>query len=684
MFGVFLYLYFLAVGFLYADMLYSEKGIFFRSWMGGVFGNVVLMVGIIVPSMCFDFTILSHIVLVVCSIVPYFVIKYSRKEKFFDKTVFRSAGEDQLDLKTFLAVVIPITLIICVLMTNHILAPFENRGVAAGQSTYGDLQMHLGFVTSIAEQKEFPPEYPFLSGTVLNYPFFVDMLSSSLYLFGTSLRFAILLPSYVISLLLVMGFFILSYALTKRKAASVLATVFFFFCGGFGFSYFFEGAKADTTVFTRIFTGYYKTPTNLNEMNIRWANSICDMIVPQRATMAGWFMVIPAIWMLVEAAKTKSRKQFIILGVIAGCMPMVHTHSFLALGIISAVMLFLYLPLRKDKNKGKKSETGVLSKKAVNLRIFAGITLTMELRFRKGSDNGKKPDTAELKEYIVNWALFAGITLIIALPQLFFWTFSQTSGNDAFLDYQFNWVNHNDPYLWFYLKNWGIIALFAVPAVFTASKDNKKLFAGCLLIFILAEFIKFQPNEYDNNKLFFITYMVLVILVSNWLVMMWDVMRGVKGRVYLAVVVILAGTLSGTLTIGREYYSGATLMTFSDKDIEMAEFIMDNTDENSVFLTTTSHINPVVSLAGRSVYLGSSLYVFFHGMGNEMGDRKEVMKQIYGAYDSSMVRSLAEENGIDYIVIGERERAEFEINNDAFIDLNIIYSTDDRVIYAVE
>ena len=45
--------------------------------------------------------------------------------------------------KIFLFLIIPVTLLICLLMVNHILAPYANGAVSSGQSTYGDLQMHL-------------------------------------------------------------------------------------------------------------------------------------------------------------------------------------------------------------------------------------------------------------------------------------------------------------------------------------------------------------------------------------------------------------------------------------------------------------------------------------------------------------------------------------------------------------
>lgn len=638
--GIILYIYFLVIGFLYANELFRSKNIYFRAWMGGVFGNVILMAGIVIPSLIFDFTILSHTVLAVLAAAPYVWIAMNKKDKLSikDRLITDNASTQvMMDTKVFVCLILPLTLVMGVLFTNHILAPYGDGAYASGQCTYGDLQMHLSFITSIAEQKSFPPEYSLLAGTKLNYPFFVDMLSSSLYLFGTPLRWAVLIPSYVISMLLAMGFYIVAYTLTKRKSAAVLATVFFFLNGGLGFAYFFEGSKADIKAFTEIFTGYYHTPTNYNEHNIRWANTICDMIIPQRTTMAGWCTVLPALWMLIEAIKTNSRRIFVVLGAFAGCMPMIHTHSFLALGLISAVMFFMYLG-------GKTNE--------------------------------------ERKNYLINWVIYGAIAIGMAMPQLFYWTFTQTTGNESFLRYQFNWVNHNDPYFWFYLKNWGITALFAVPAIMWADKDNKKLLAGCAFIFVLAEFILFQPNEYDNNKLFFIVYMILIMMVSGWLVSMWDKLKGVKGRGYLAAVTIIAGTLSGTLTIGREYHSGAMYQTFSKDAIAMSEYIKENTPANAVFLTGAHHTNPVCTLAGRTIYLGSSLYVYYHGMGDEYYSRKSAMEKAYkGTYED--MTKFCKENGIEYVYVGASEKNEIKPNGTMLSQLEKVHSIGAETLYKI-
>lgn len=637
MIGIFIYLFFILLGYIYSSYIFKNHDIYFRSWMGGIFGNVLLMAGIVLPSLFLNFTHLSHIVLIVLSVLPLiYIVKKTGIKKFNNLLVCKCGVESGINIKILLFIILPIILLISLLMTNHILAPYETGGVASGQSTFGDLQMHLGFITSIAEQKAFPPNYAFLDGYTLNYPFFVNMLSASLYLFGTSLRLAVLIPSYFLTALLVTGFYIIAYRLTQNTASAILSTLLFFFGGGFGFSYFFDGAKADTTIFTKIFTDFYQTPTNLPDINLRWVNPICDMIIPQRTTMAGWCMFFPTLWLLLEGLETNQKKHFIILAILAGSMPMIHTHSFLALGIISAVLFFAYII--KTPNK---------------------------------------------KDYLKNWIIYGSIVFIIAAPQLIFWTFSQTINNNSFLRFSFNWVNNDDPYFWFYLKNWGITALFAVPAIMYASKNNKKLLLACGFMFFIAEFIVFQPNEYDNNKLFFIVYMILLITVSDWLVHIWHALKGVKGRLYLAIIIIIAGTLSGTLTIIREYKSGATYQTFSDDDIKMSIYIRENTPSDALFLTSTSHLNPVVTLAGRNVYVGTYFYVSLHGMNDEYSKRNDEIKNIYtGTYDE--LELFCKEKNIDYVYIGENEKMENSPSEEIIENLEVLYNCGTETLYKIK
>ena len=240
--GVLIYILFLLIGFLYSNMYFKEKDVFFQVWAGGLIGTLGLMWGIIPFAFIFGFSITAHLVLLAVFLGAYILLFYLKKQKVSDikNNIRYVKSEAPMTWQIFLCLIIPVSVIMWVLLTNHVMAPYEGGGVASGQSTYGDLAMHMGIITSVAERGVFPPSHNLLAGHRLGYPFLIDTLSSSLFLFGTPLRWAVLVPSYVCCILLAMGFYFLAYKLVKRRSAAVLATVLFFIGGGFGFAYFFQ------------------------------------------------------------------------------------------------------------------------------------------------------------------------------------------------------------------------------------------------------------------------------------------------------------------------------------------------------------------------------------------------------------------------------------------------------------
>lgn len=639
MLGVLIYIYFLVIGYIYSRALFKDKSLLFNIWLGFIIGNVVAMIGVCISSLFLGFNKTSHIIVIAITGILAGFLCLKNKEK--DLTVrYGLKNKSEMSYKTFLLLVLPFTLLIGFLFNSHVLSEFESGGYAGGQSTYGDLSMHLAFITSIEEQGIFPPDYPLLSGTKLNYPFFVDMLSSSLYLFGTSLRMSVIIPSIVLSMLIIMGIYYLAYKITSNKAASILAVIFILLCGGFGFAYFLDGSKEDITNFTDIFTAFYHTPTNYNEHNIRWSNTICDMIIPQRTTMAGWAVIMPCLWFLFDGVMENKRKSFIILGLLASCMPMIHTHSFLALGLISAGTFATFL-------------------------------------FRKGFKEN-------IKDYIINWVIYGAIVLLIAFPQLFYWTFSQTMNNDSFVRYKYNWVNSQDPYIWFYLKNLGIIALFLIPSLIYAKKDKKRIFLSCLPLVIIAELFIFQPNDYDNNKLFYIAYFIFVILICDYLIHLWDKFKDEKAsRIFFATIIIFLGTFSGILTITREWISGGELQIYAEDTIKLAEFVKNNTPKDAVFLTGGEHLNPVATLGGRNIYLGADVYVFFHGFSDEYITRRQNVEDIYNGENADLM-AFCEENNISYVYVGTYEKNDYDIKENTFEKLDKVFEYGDCILYEVK
>ena len=226
----------------------------------------------------------------------------------------------------------------CYCLYTHTIVGNADGSMHTGQSTYGDMNMHFSFITSIANQQTFPPEYSLLPGHKLSYPFLCDSVSSSLYLMGASLRLAYVLPMLGAILQVFMGFYCLIKYWFGRSATALIAWILFFWNGGLGFVYFDNAEKIH-----KIFTEFYMTPTNYLDKNLRWVQVMVDMLIPQRATLFGWAILFPLLAFLFRAIAERKKKLFVMAGVAAGALPMIHTHSFLALGMICAVWLLLDL-----------------------------------------------------------------------------------------------------------------------------------------------------------------------------------------------------------------------------------------------------------------------------------------------------------------------------------------------------
>ena len=244
-------------------------------------------------------------------------------------------------------------------------------------TTYGDMLLH----TSIAagtRNMSFPPEYVILPGEMLNYPFLSDTLSTTFMLFGWDLRTAMMVPGILMMALTFSGYMILAERMAETKKGAVLAMLLFFLNGGLGFMYLVDmqgvslGSAGNNELqsavglwerIKAVLNGWYQTPANHAEFttyNLRWSNVIVDMMLPQRTTLCGWAMLMPCLYLLYDFVRPADRlplgvsilsgddgpvsvytkrqvplRQLILLGVLAGMLPMMNTHCFLALGLLS-------------------------------------------------------------------------------------------------------------------------------------------------------------------------------------------------------------------------------------------------------------------------------------------------------------------------------------------------------------
>lgn len=616
--------------------LLPEKSPVVRIWLGLALGLLLEMQLPALFAYAFGFTAAAHVAATAAMLAVVTVCFFLR-----DRRPLRPMCPSDRRLLAMMAVIcLPLTALSGYLQYTHVLMPAADGSLWCGQSTYGDLCMHLSFVTSI-EGMDFPPRYSLLAGTPLSYPYLTDSLSTSLYMLGLPLSWSLIVPGTLLMMLTYGGYMILArQILGGRHKAVAVAALLFFLNGGLGFLYDFDMAFRDGFAKVReIFTGYYKTPANQPDLNLRFSNVIADLMIPQRSLLGGWAMGIPALYLLISATREKSMRQTVMLGLWAGALPLVHTHTFLALGLFSG---------------------GYLVGRMVCHREDRGWLLCMA-------------------------GIYLLITLALALPQVLGNAVRQTLEGGS-LRLQLNWVNNSggngliDGYFWFWIKNAGLPYILMICACLNARRRGYlDIVLGMAALYLVAETVLFQPNEYDNNKLFYIWFMFAAILAADYGSILMQRLAGLRGRALLCALFLWASTFSGALSIAREAVSGYQL--FSASAVQAADWIRENTQKDAVFLTGQQHINPVCSLAGRQILCGSDLYVYFHGLdySAQAGD----CRRFYENPEENL--DVLETYGVDYIFVSDYERADFAVNLDALDALfSMVYENPDIRIYQVD
>lgn len=690
--GVGYFMLYQIMGVLLAGMVFKKEKNMTTVFLGSVIGSFSLHWLPVLYAFFLDFCIAAHIaalitMFILCTVVFQKGGKHVLTARVADaraNTFFENLKKALSD-NPVLFILIPLFIFIVITLNHHTIS-YTDGAMYSGQSTYGDMNMHLGFITSIAKQQTFPPDYSILPGTKLAYPFLSDSISSSVYLFGTSLRTAYLLPMFFALLQVFFGMYLFARQILinldgSARAKAFIAFILFFFNGGFGFLYFLpDGDNADN--FTRIFSAFYETPTNYVTENVQWHNIICDMLIPQRATLFGWAILFPVLYLLLRGRETKETTYFFVGGILAGGLVLIHTHSFLALGILCAAFLLQDLYARYSTRKLSKKEKSL----PVWVRLILAVVFFAVMSFIRQKQCGQDAFSANTilvigfavtavfvciliyllvkcfsKETLMTWGIFLGVVLVFALPQLFGFTFQQAQG-EQFVRGSFNWANSTelgDGYILFYLKNLGIMFLLPVAALIFGSKKQRQILFPAAFFWVICEFILFQPNPYDNNKLLLVAYLFFCVAAADFV---WEtfpkLFSGSLEKIFrtaIVSVVIILGSLSAVLTMGREYVSEYEV--YSQAYVELAKWAEENTEPDDIFLTATNHNNAIASLTGRSIMCGSGSFLYYHGV-----DYAQAEADVARIYQDPAARdTLLAEYGISYVVIGSNEQRSYTI-----------------------
>jgi hypothetical protein len=420
--------------------------------------------------------------------------------------------------------------------------------------------------------------------------------------------------------------------------------------------------------------------------------------------------------------------------VIAGLIPLSHLHTAVVAGVFGIVTFLFHLPFRRSRTSPDRSS-------ASWFRIFLPILIALLI-------------AAPQIYYLLSNSIFSsGSSLTSQNPSPTLWFGWMTcTHNASWFQCDPDVAGTDTSALWFWLKNFGvvfaawIISLIAfLPLSFPrralpkpraeegrreskwilnqVQDDKEKDFVGIskvvlfsgIFIFALGNLIKFQPWEFDNNKLLFYWWfasaLVFVFLVEKLLdvsplkrredgacllhAQAWR-RQGVMKIITPLTPLILRGGI--TIVIFLSLISGAVdvfarvkLGTKPDKNVshfgyygsEIAgaiSFIQENTPSSAVIVSASGASQFIPMTTGRSLYLGFEGWLWTQGRAETGAERRRDIEIFLQTGDPSVLC----EKGAGYLYIDPAFRQEYRgfIREDiSFLRSKQIYSNSSGALY---
>lgn len=439
----------------------------------------------------------------------------------------------------------------------------DGGGIGTGdKNNFGDLPFHMGVAAGFAWGDNFPPEHPELARVSLTYPFFCDLLSGMLLVAGGSWRDAFFWPTFLLGLSLLVALTRFGEAVTGSRPLGRVGALLTVFAGGLGFLPLlqpggfaaWQSGSADLTI---------------NDSGLRYGNFITTLFIPQRAILFGWPLLFMAIALLVESrrrdgsgkdADGSSADAWWRAGVIASFLPLVHSHSFVVMGVCAGVFA-----------------------------LRAGLRPT--LAFARG-------------------------VLPLALPAVIFMMTRNSLATSKFFAFEPGFDGGAQAPLRFWLMNAGVfLPLVAAGLALRAGRRRAVVAVPFVALFVAANLFRLSPWMWDNIKFLAPAHAGLAPFAALALGALWEFRRALRP---VAVLLFVAAVVSGALDASRVAGSGV-FGIFSLQDIEFGSRVREATPASAVILTGGTHNHPVL-LSGRRQFIGYEGHLWSQGL--EYGRRK--------------------------------------------------------------
>ena len=597
-------------------------------------------------------------------------------------------------------------------------------------NNYGDLPFHLSVITRFAFGQNFPPEDPTFAGARFTYPFLTDFVSAMFVRAGATLHDSMFIENWIVGVALVGVLHRFGQKLLRNSTAAILTPVLVILNGGLGWTMLVGDVnKTDGGVF-QVLRHIPHSYTILPEVAAgwRWGSAVTSLLVPQRGFLLGIplaVIVFTQWWTALreegkeqgKSKKVKGKKEdrrgkgpeersssllpfsFLLLpstrrmlaaGAVAGLLPLIHAHSFVAVMLVGAFLV----PWTYRRGWAAYGVTALAALLIYSVAVYYEV---LSASFAKVAIVGLVIGlTVSLfwllpGSHLRLWVCFFVLALGIGGPQILWSTHNSAVKMESFLAWEFGWDSDQEtalgskpvgtqpltsapplqawmkrlPYVaWFWFKNTGLFIPLLVTALLW--KDEKYLISRKLLLFylpftlcfIIPNLVKLAPWVWDNIKVLFYWWIAGAPIVALLLARLWE---GKTWNRVLAAGLFVVLTLAGGLDVFALLTRQGEYQEFDRDGVAFAEIIKQQTPPRAMILHAPIHNTPIF-LTGRRSLMGYPGHIWTHGI--DFGPRETDIKKIYaGSPDAT---SLLSKYGVDYVVIDPQEHSVMPVNTAFF------------------
>lgn len=504
-------------------------------------------------------------------------------------------------------VFIPFFVLVIYLFVSNLLNGNITRG-----AVYGDLPFHLNLINSFVygcnsrRKSLYDTLSPFFAGEKLAYPIIPDFISAAVHgCFNSSLQMSLVIPSIPFAFGIYACLNKIIFSFSKMKFACLVGPWLFFFSGGLGFDMLchehpFRIPNID-------FIHYWG-----KGRNEYWLQTLIHILLPQRCSLFS----IPICWayiMLLNSINFERKlnpKVFFACGLLVAALGQVQAHSLIALFEFTACYAVLHFPW---KNYSK------------------------------------------WKENIFCYLLIAVPGLILNIPQLYPYINRAESGHlitlrPIWLDDRKNFFT-----LWWYgLGVFFAISIFIAPVCL--DKRRFILYLPSLFVFAVSNFIKYQPWNLDNTKVFNAAWIPLAVAAVGHFLSYLKKNGGSFGYL-LTIIFTIACCLSGFLAVAISTVNEYPLWYQQENPHILAGWVKQNTSPQSIWATDSYHDMPISTLAGRQILVGYRGWMGSH-MLNEWPRIRAMEKLDHNPEDTEEIDKL----NVDYALVFKGRSRELKLS----------------------